>query len=137
MDLTTSLGLVAGALTTLAYFPQVVKTWRAKSADGMSWSMLIILCLGISLWLLYGVYAQDTPVIVANVVTLVFACLILAMKVRYEAVPRLQARNSAWVATQRASLETAFEQEFSMGLALEAEATETARNREAEEPVSL
>jgi len=51
MDLTTTLGLVAGALTTLAYFPQVIKPWRSRSADGMSWSMLIILCVGISLWL--------------------------------------------------------------------------------------
>jgi MtN3 and saliva related transmembrane protein len=114
MDLTTSLGLVAGTLTTLAYFPQVMKTWRAKSADGMSWSMLLILCLGISLWLVYGLYAQDTPVIAANLVTLVLAGAILAMKIRYEAVPKFQARNGTWVAQQRTLLENSFEQELSL-----------------------
>ena len=92
MDLTTALGLVAGLLTTLAYFPQVLKTWRSRSADGMSWSMLVILCLGVSLWLIYGLYAHDTPVILANLLTLIFSSAILAMKVRYEAVPKLQAK---------------------------------------------
>jgi MtN3 and saliva related transmembrane protein len=116
MDLTTSFGLVAGTLTTLAYFPQVVKTWRAKSADGMSWSMLVILWVGISLWLVYGLYSHDAPVIAANVVTLLFASLILAMKVRYEAMPRLQTRNAAWVTPQQAVLSTSFQSDFAVSL---------------------
>lgn len=92
MDLTTALGLVAGSLTTLAYFPQVLKTWRSRSADGMSWSMLIILCLGIALWLVYGLYAHDAPVILANLFTLLFSSAILVMKIRYEMVPDLRLR---------------------------------------------
>jgi len=94
MDLITALGIVAGTLTTFAYFPQVVKTWRSRSADGMSWSMLIILCMGISLWLVYGVYANDTPLILANLFTLMFSSTILAVKVRYEALPKLKAQRS-------------------------------------------
>ena len=96
MDVTTSLGLLAGLLTTLAYLPQVLKTWRSRSAEGMSWTMLVILCLGITLWLVYGLYSHDVPVICANVVTLVFAGLILTMKVCYEALPKLQARSTPW-----------------------------------------
>jgi MtN3 and saliva related transmembrane protein len=92
MDLTTVLGLVAGSLTTMAYLPQVVKTWRSRSADGMSWSMLVVLCIGISLWLVYGLYAHDTPVILANLLTLLFSSAILAMKIRYEALPKLKAQ---------------------------------------------
>lgn len=95
MELTTTLGLVAGSLTTIAYFPQVIKTWRSRSADGMSWSMLIILCMGILMWLVYGIYVQDTPVILANLFTLVFSSAILSMKVRYEAVPKIKAKRQA------------------------------------------
>lgn len=84
MDFTTTLGLCAGTLTTLAYFPQVVKTWRSRSAAGMSWSMLLILCAGILLWLVYGVYSRDIPVILANLFTLVFSSTILVMKVKFE-----------------------------------------------------
>ncbi|MDB9526113.1 SemiSWEET transporter [Oscillatoria sp. CS-180] len=87
MDLTTVLGLVAGSLTTIAYFPQVLKTWRSRSAEGMSWSMLIVLCAGIALWLIYGLYAHDAPVILANLFTLIFSSTILVMKVWYEVVP--------------------------------------------------
>jgi len=83
MDFTTTLGLVAGTLTTAAYLPQVLKTWKSKSADGISWSMLVILCFGVVLWLLYGVYEHDLPVICANVVTLMLSTLILGLKIRY------------------------------------------------------
>jgi MtN3 and saliva related transmembrane protein len=80
----TSLGLVAGVLTTIAYLPQLLKTWKSKSADDLSWSMLIMLCTGIVLWLVYGVYVQDVPIIAANIVTLCFSSVILVLKVRYK-----------------------------------------------------
>lgn len=84
MNLVTTLGLIAGTLTTAAYCPQLVKTWRSKSAGDISWSMLITLCVGILLWLVYGVYVRDWPVILANVVTLMLTSVILGLKVRYE-----------------------------------------------------
>jgi MtN3 and saliva related transmembrane protein len=80
----TTIGLVAGALTTIAYVPQLLKTWRSKSAQDLSWSMLITLCVGIVLWLVYGIYAQDVPVIAANVVTLLLSSIILILKIKYE-----------------------------------------------------
>jgi MtN3 and saliva related transmembrane protein len=84
IDYITTLGLVAGVLTTIAYLPQLIKTWKSKSADDLSWSMLIILCTGIVLWLVYGIYIQDVPIIAANIVTLVLATIILVLKIRYK-----------------------------------------------------
>ncbi|NEQ30922.1 MAG: hypothetical protein F6K04_07955 [Leptolyngbya sp. SIO4C5] len=86
MDTTTTLGLIAGSLTTIAYLPQLVKTWKTKSAEDISWGMLITLCLGISLWLVYGSYIHDLPVICANVVTLALASIILGLKVYYRSL---------------------------------------------------
>jgi MtN3 and saliva related transmembrane protein len=83
VNFTTVLGLVAGILTTIAYLPQLIKTWRSKSADDLSWTMLIVLCIGISLWLVYGVSVHDLPIIAANIVTFVFAGIILVLKIRY------------------------------------------------------
>jgi MtN3 and saliva related transmembrane protein len=80
----TTLGLVAGVLTTLAYLPQVIKTWKSKSAQDLSWSMLIVLCIGIVLWLVYGFSIQDIPIIAANIVTLLLASIILALKIKYK-----------------------------------------------------
>jgi MtN3 and saliva related transmembrane protein len=84
MEFTTTLGLIAGSLTTIAYLPQLIKTWRSKSADDLSWSMLITLCVGIVLWLVYGSYVHDIPVICANVVTLILSSIILGLKIRYK-----------------------------------------------------
>lgn len=79
----TILGLTAGVLTTIAYLPQLIKTWQSKSADDLSWSMLIVLCVGIILWLVYGAYVHDIPIIAANIVTFVFAGMILVLKIKY------------------------------------------------------
>ncbi|MGC9504972.1 SemiSWEET transporter [Baaleninema sp.] len=83
MNDTTVLGLLAGTMTTMAYLPQLVKTWKSKSADDISWSMLVTLCLGILLWLVYGTSVQDLPVICANVVTLMLSSAILGLKIHY------------------------------------------------------
>lgn len=84
INFTTTLGLVAGVLTTIAYLPQLIKTWQSKSADDLSWSMLIILCLGIILWLVYGFSIHDIPIVAANIVTFMLASVILVLKIRYK-----------------------------------------------------
>jgi len=83
MDQVTVLGMMAGSMTTLAYLPQLVKVWRSKSAEDISWAMLIILCAGILMWLIYGTYVHDLPVITANMVTLMLTSIILGLKVHY------------------------------------------------------
>lgn len=83
-DFITALGLIAGVLTTIAYLPQLIKTWKTKSAHDLSWSMLIVLCTGIILWLVYGFYIQNIPIIAANIVTFLFASMILVLKIMYK-----------------------------------------------------
>ena len=83
-NLITVLGLTAGLLTTMAYLPQLIKTWKSKSAQDLSWSMLITLCIGIILWLVYGAYVRDIPIIAANIFTFLFAGMILALKIKYK-----------------------------------------------------
>jgi MtN3 and saliva related transmembrane protein len=83
MDFTLAIGLIAGVLTTLAFLPQLTKTWKSKSAKDMSLVMLITFTTGVVLWLIYGILIQATPIILANVVTLMLAAAILALKIRY------------------------------------------------------
>jgi MtN3 and saliva related transmembrane protein len=80
----TALGIVAGVLTTLAYLPQVIKTWKTRSASDLSWSMLIVLCTGIILWLVYGFYVHDLPILLANIVTFILASIILGLKLKFQ-----------------------------------------------------
>jgi MtN3 and saliva related transmembrane protein len=77
------LGLIAGTLTTIAFLPQLLKTWKSKSAKDVSLVMMITFCIGVFLWIVYGVAIGAMPIIVANVVTLALAILILILKIRY------------------------------------------------------
>ena len=84
MNYVTVLGLIAGILTTIAFLPQLIKSWRTKSTHDVSLAMFVVLCTGILLWIIYGILINSFPVIVANVVTFVIAILILILKIRYE-----------------------------------------------------
>jgi MtN3 and saliva related transmembrane protein len=78
------LGLLAGSCTTVAFIPQVMKTWRSRSAKDLSLGMFSIFSLGVLLWLTYGLLIRDVPVIVANLVTLVLASILLVFKLRWK-----------------------------------------------------
>ena len=84
MDIITIIGLAAGFCTTVAFMPQVVKTWRTKSAKDLSLGMYSIFCTGIILWLAYGILISDLPIILANIVTLVLALSILYFKLTFK-----------------------------------------------------
>ena len=76
----TSLGLIAGALTTVSFVPQVVQIWRTKRAEDVSSHMFVIFSLGVFLWLIYGVYIHSVPIIVANIITLILCLSVLWLK---------------------------------------------------------
>jgi MtN3 and saliva related transmembrane protein len=75
-------GYAAAILATSSFLPQVIKTVRTGRTKDISLSMYLLLCSGVALWLLYGVMIQATPVIVANLVTLVLSGTILVMKLK-------------------------------------------------------
>lgn len=83
MDFVTILGFTAGGLTTAAFVPQVLKIWRTRSTRDISVWMWLALCVGISLWIVYGVLTRSVPVIAANGVTLVLAATVVGFKLRY------------------------------------------------------
>ncbi|NJN10105.1 MAG: SemiSWEET transporter [Richelia sp. RM2_1_2] len=76
-------GLLAATLTTSAFLPQMIKTWRTKSAKDVSYTMLITFIIGIFLWLIYGILRQDIAIILANAFTLLFNLTILYLKIKY------------------------------------------------------
>jgi MtN3 and saliva related transmembrane protein len=83
MDTVTWLGFAAGFLTTIAFIPQVVAIWKAKSARDISLPTFAAFTLGVALWLAYGIVKQEPPIIAWNAVTLVLAGAILGMKVKF------------------------------------------------------
>ena len=86
-----ALGYAAAACTTLSFVPQVVRTWRTRSARDLSYGMLAVYALGISLWLAYGVAILSWPLIASNGVTIALVIALLALKIRFD----LDARGAA------------------------------------------
>ena len=78
------LGLLAGFCTTIAFLPQVVKTWKTRSAKDLSLGMFSFFCFGVLLWLIYGILVNDVPVIAANMITLMLASTLLFFKLRFK-----------------------------------------------------
>ncbi|NOT18522.1 MAG: SemiSWEET transporter [Sulfuriferula sp.] len=77
------LGFVATAFTTSSFIPQVWTTWKTKDVSGISLPTYLIITVGLFLWLLYGIFKQDAPIIVANSVMTVLTATITVMKLRY------------------------------------------------------
>lgn len=83
MDTINLLGVAAGTLTTIAFVPQVLKTWRTRSGEDISTGMFLLFSSGVLLWLLYGVALDAMPIIIANSITLILALAIILLKMRY------------------------------------------------------
>lgn len=62
------LGTVAAVFTTVAFVPQIVKTWRQGGRD-LSYGMLLVFLTGVFLWMAYGLLIGSVPVLVSNVAT--------------------------------------------------------------------
>jgi MtN3 and saliva related transmembrane protein len=83
MDYITIIGSIASILTTTAFVPQALKTWRTKSAKDLSLAMFLTFFLGVCLWFVYGLLLGEWPIILGNIFTMVFSALILYVKLRY------------------------------------------------------
>ncbi|MEH2398385.1 SemiSWEET transporter [Nostoc sp.] len=83
MDFLTILGLAAATITTISFLPQMFKMWQTKSVKDVSLVTLVTFMTGVFLWLIYGIYLQSLPIILANGVTLVFNFIILWLKIKY------------------------------------------------------
>jgi MtN3 and saliva related transmembrane protein len=82
MDNIEYVGLVASSLATLAFLPQVVKTWLSRSANDFSLATLLMLEAGTILWILYGVLRDAPAIWLGNGVTFALAGFILLVKMK-------------------------------------------------------
>ena len=77
------LGFLAAFLTTIAFLPQLYKTWNTKSADDVSFIMLILFIIGLIFWIIYGLEINSIPILIANIITFILNFSILILKIRY------------------------------------------------------
>ena len=76
-------GYAAAFCTTSAFVPQVLRVWRTRSTKDISLKMFLVLVTGLALWLTYGIWKGEIPLIAANGTTLVLASTILFFKLKH------------------------------------------------------
>jgi len=76
-------GYFAAILTTVAFLPQLIKTLKTKKADDVSLATLIMFIIGVLSWIIYGYKISSTPIVIANLITLILNLLILISKVYF------------------------------------------------------
>ena len=77
------LGMAAGSISAITFLPQVIKTWRTKSADDISLLMFTFATVSVIMWLVYGIILRDVPIIYTNSLVLICALVMLYFKFRY------------------------------------------------------
>ena len=77
-------GTAAAVLSTAAFIPQVLKTWKTKKAEDVSYVLLIAFCSGCFCWVIYGYLIQAYAVLIANTITLSLNLVILGLKLSFD-----------------------------------------------------
>jgi len=78
------IGSTAAILTMSAFIPQIFKALKTKSVKDVSIITLIQMLLGVSLWVVYGVYIGDAIVVGANIITILILLVMLFLYRRYQ-----------------------------------------------------
>lgn len=79
----TLVGSMASALVSVSFVPQIIKGYKTKRLDDVSYLLMILISVGMSLWVVYGIEKQDSVIIGANIVTIALNMLLLGLKIKY------------------------------------------------------
>lgn len=83
MDFVELTGYAAAFLATLAFLPQVLKSYKSKSTGDLSWGMLSLIASALFLWLVYGIMISSMPLILEDAISLVLVLALVWIKIRH------------------------------------------------------
>jgi len=84
MNTTDLIGYSAAVLTTIAFVPQALHSWKTRDLSGISLPMYGLFSLGVLGWLVYGYLIYSWPIMAANSITLILACAVLILKIKHK-----------------------------------------------------
>jgi MtN3 and saliva related transmembrane protein len=83
IDPITLIGFSAGVITSLGFIPQLIRGYKRKQLNDVSYWMPFVLTMGMSLWLVYGILRNDIAIIAANTFGVLCNILLIIMKKSY------------------------------------------------------
>ena len=76
-------GLIAGAVTSMGFIPQLIRGYRTKKLEDISYYMPIVLAFGMGLWFYYGFLIGGLAIMVANAFGVGCCLTLIGLKKRY------------------------------------------------------
>lgn len=79
----TLVGSIASVLVSSSFIPQIIKGYRTKRLNDVSYLLMILISVGMSLWIVYGIEKQDMVIVGANTATIALNMTLLGLKAKY------------------------------------------------------
>lgn len=76
-------GSIASVLVSSSFIPQIIKGYRTKHLNDVSYLLMILISIGMSLWIVYGIEKQDMVIVGANIATIALNMILLGLKAKY------------------------------------------------------
>ena len=77
------IGILAGVLILSGWVPQIAKGYKTKRLNDVSSYLMILIFVGATLWLIYGMALDDVYIMGVNLAAMFLTMLLLAMKLKY------------------------------------------------------
>ena len=81
------IGFMATGFAVSSTIPQIRKAKRTKKSDDLSIRFIIVLIIGLSLWVVYGIGKKDIVLIMGNLIAVALNTYLLFLKIKYSKNP--------------------------------------------------
>jgi MtN3 and saliva related transmembrane protein len=82
-----AIGFVATGFAVSSTVPQISKALRTKKSDDISLRFIVVLIIGLSLWVIYGIGKKDVVLIIGNSIAVILNTILLILKIKYSRDP--------------------------------------------------
>ena len=81
------IGMIATLFTRYSSIPQIIKGFKTKKMEDVSFWLIFHLTVGLALWVVYGIFIDDFVIIWANAVGVASNIILIGLKVKYSVRP--------------------------------------------------
>jgi len=78
------IGYIAGILTLINMLPQVIKSYRTKSVEDVSFWMIFTYSLSMIFWVVYAYFITSWPIMITNSVAFFISATQLFLMFKYK-----------------------------------------------------
>ncbi len=83
----TIIGIMATVFAVSSSIPQIIKGLKTRKTDDVSIWLVVVLIIGLSLWVIYGIGINDLLISIANSIAVAINTFLLILKVKYSRDP--------------------------------------------------